>query len=101
MGHGSKTFTADADTATFGDGVSIISDFGFTFKRTVGATDVVDFDLHGSMNGTDFYKVADLITTVAGGGIYASAVDKPMTIARIVCVTVGAGNTIVARFVGA
>jgi len=61
--------------------------------RTVGATDVVEIDLEGSIDGTDFAQIAT-ITSLVGEPVTVSAINLPYSVVRYNVVTVGAGNTL-------
>lgn len=88
-------FTADgADGSTRGGTHEAMRSFGVYVVRAAGSTDVVDLDLYGSPDGTNWVKLGDVTASVANGTGYGAVVDKPTPYWRIECVTVGAGNTL-------
>lgn len=83
--------------ATVGELINLIqtpmSKFAIALVRTAGATDTVDVDLEGSLDGVNWFSLAN-VTSVAGGASITFVVDKPVRFARYNVTTVGSGNTL-------
>jgi hypothetical protein len=79
---------------THGSSSSVVNIFTVQVVRTAGTTDAVDVDLEGSLDGTTFFKLGDVVTSVAGGTAAGFVVDRPVPFWRYRVVVVGSGNTL-------
>lgn len=92
----SAGYTADAENASidlssyYMEGAKNIA---AQIQRTAGATDVIQFDLQGSIDGTNFETLLSITTA----NDYDVVLNKPIKHLKLLCTTVGTGNTLTAH----
>jgi len=92
----SAGYTADAENATvdlssyYMEGAKNIA---VQIQRTAGATDVIDFNIQGSLDGTNY----ETLLQITSANDYDVVLNKPVKHLKLLCTTVGAGNTLTAH----
>ena len=69
---------------------------GIIARRTAGSTDTVEVNIMASADGTEYEELASCVSSAASTAfVWASSfATKSLRYVKVVCVTVGSGNTL-------